>query len=411
MKKKKYIILSLSIYGINGAVQYLYNKITALRTLGYTVILFTGNNGRIIDSLSHIYIPELEEYSHYIISELQYPPVLFGEKKRKVIIDSILRSVCDSESGYLIEANSIATAEWGELLSKELRTPCFWFDLQEKYSFNESEIKFVKKKIKDSAIAGISPESFPLMTKGSVSKGVFFKAYCSNTIQDVPFNIPNDVLLSDYRIGIIGRLNKPFVYPTLVTIRNYMTHHSESRFSLVLIGGAPQKDLERIRSQFSGLKNISLFITDYIYPVPQKLVKCVDVFVSSSGSAVATMREGVPTIVIDADSNKPIGILDYTINSDTYGEETYNLEDLLDDILYKKSLKECEKKGMEEDYKAFDYVQEVWLQIEYVMKAKYSPYNINEIRPNNKYYRLLQIIARVFGSRCLDRVRRFVHWK
>ena len=408
-KNRKYILLTLSIFGINGSVQYLYNKVMTLRGLGYEVFLFSGNNGKIIESLSKIYVTQLSEYKDLILSELQYPPMMFTKKKTEKIVNHIVDMVGDLEAEFYIEANSIATAEWGELLSSRLKAPCFWFDLQESYNYSTSEKEYVRYKLANHAIAGIAPESISHMLDEESFTSICFKAYCSNSVQDVIFNIPKFVQEANIRIGIIGRLNKPYVYPILQSVKNYIMDHDNMIFSVVLIGGAPRQDILQIESIFQEIKNVKLYITDYIYPIPRTLIKCVNLFISTSGSAMASMREGVPTIVVDASTNLPIGVLDYTIDNDMYGNATYELDKLMNDILFGGFCENHSKLGMQEQFEIYDYRKDVQTQIEYIKNINHIPYQVNGIIPSRKYYRIMSFFVRIFGISFLDMIRNQVH--
>lgn len=406
MKRKYYIILSWSIYGINGAVQYLYNKVNALKRLGFNVMLFTGNSGKVINSLSKIYISDLKVFSDFIIPELQYSPMMFSERKRNQVISKMFNIVIQPETEYIIEANSISTAEWGELISQKLFAPCFWFDLQESYSLTSSEIEFVRFKVSNNSIAGIAPESISLMLKQPNVDTVCFRAYCSNSVQDVEYSIPDYILNANVRIGIIGRLNKPFIIPTLNKLKGYMQSKKNLSFAIVLIGGAPKLEIQRINTIFKNIDNINTYITDYIYPIPRNLIKINDLFISTSGSAVASMREGVPTVVIDANSNIPVGVLDYTITNDMYGENEYSLDELLDDILFHDFCKTHQKLGLEHGFEKFDYMSEVMTQLDYICKSKLSYYDISKIVPNNKYYFIMSLFCRIIGAKGIDFLRK-----
>lgn len=58
---KKYIILAYNITNIGGEHQYCRNKIVEVTKMGYTPILFSGNNGP-------IYIPELQKFNPHCSS-------------------------------------------------------------------------------------------------------------------------------------------------------------------------------------------------------------------------------------------------------------------------------------------------------------------------------------------------------
>lgn len=415
MKDRTYIILSLSIYGINGAVQYLYNKYKALKKMGYNVLIFTGNPGNIVKQLSKVYITELAEFEKIIIPELQYYPSYFTRSRQDKIVNKIYSIASKMGTEYIVESNSIATAEWGEMLAKKLNAINFWFDLQETHNYTNDEIEFVKFKLDQGLIAGISPESIQLMLKNQIYPGetkISFLAHCSNSVQDTHYEIEREIEDSDIKIGCIGRLNKPYVFVTLQSIIQYICKHDDKMFSVILIGGAPDKDVQTIKYMFEGVCNAHLFITDYIYPIPRNLVREMNVFVSSSGSAVASMCEGVPTIVIDAETKQPFGILDYTVENDVYGENKgISLEKYLDMVLFDDFCISHAKLGLQENFKTFDYCDEVSEQLKYMNKGRRNYYDIHTIKTNKASQIILKMVGLIFGSKVLDRLRRFVYWK
>ena len=66
-----------------------------------------------------------------------------------------------------------------------------------------------------------------------------------------------------------------------------------------------------------------------------------NVFVSSSGSCYVSNSLGIPTIPIDSNDHKPIGVLDRTTKNVIYRdyEPQVELKKLLDDILIKRIYK------------------------------------------------------------------------
>lgn len=415
MNKKVYIMLSLSIFGINGSTQYIYNKCSALEAMGWEVILFTGNTGKTVKQLSKIYIEPLKKYENNIVSELQFAPELFSKCAQNNVLERIKNRIPFDISECIIESSSIETALWGEKLSQVIGRTHFWFDLQENHSYTDEEKDFVEFKMKQHMLAGISKESvLDMLGVDSLSEEymVSFKAYCSNSVQNIDYPIPENVLNSDIRIGFLGRLNKPYVIPALIEIKEYLKNNQDKKFALVMIGGAPESDIVAIKKILNDSDNLYVHITDYIYPIPRNMVKLMDVFISSSGSAVVSMRENIPTIVYDANKLKPIGILDYTLKNDLYSEGNYYLLDkLLNDILKHDYCRIHSSFGLKEAFDEFNYEDEVHKQISYI-KSQIKP-NCYEksIAVKGKKECIQRIIGKLFGVKALLLLRRMKYWK
>ena len=171
---------------------------------------------------------------------------------------------------------------------------------------------------------------------------------CSNTVFDVNHPIVEQVkaLKEDYIIGSVGRLDKPFVIPSLEKLHNFITQHPENSFAIVLLGGSNNPNVVlQINEIFMNLSNCKLYITGFLFPLPKAIFQLIDVFFGTAGSASVARREGCISISIDAIDCQPIGILGQTTNntlSRSSDEPPLDLCELLDDVLYKKKYKRIE---------------------------------------------------------------------
>lgn len=76
-----------------------------------------------------------------------------------------------------------------------------------------------------------------------------------------------------------------------------------------------------MKKVFSKVENVCCYITGFLYPIPLLLLKSLDFGISSSGAVRTLSREGVLTIAVDGNDNKPIGIFGITTNNSLYRTE------------------------------------------------------------------------------------------
>ena len=129
----------------------------------------------------------------------------------------------------------------------------------------------------------------------------------------------------------------------------------EKKYLFLLMGDAPKGSGVSVQIKKlinTKAPNVSVIATGYLYPVPTKLLELCDAFFTSAGSSWVCMRSGVPTITIDGNDFKPIGILDRTTEHTIFrGEEepVQELAELMEEILTEKKYKKeipCYREGL-----------------------------------------------------------------
>ena len=153
----------------------------------------------------------------------------------------------------------------------------------------------------------------------------------------------------------IGRLEKPFVYPMCCDLLAFIKEAPNFHFTVIFLGGSRlRKDKKRIEHLFSEIKNCTLCITDFLYPIPESILKKSDVCISSAGSARVSAKLGIPTISIDCEDYKPIGVVNYTTKNTVKrdNEKIRSLSDWLREILIEKKYKKhwIPPKNVEPDF-------------------------------------------------------------
>lgn len=352
MKKNKlntFIILSPGIWDMGGSQMYTRNKLKFMRECSYKVNLFHSGikNGS-------IFIQDLIKYKSNLISQLNYPAYIFSKKTQGKILSKLINDF-EFSNNIIIESHSIATATWGELLATKVKAKHIIFLLSEKNSIRNLQMfDFLKFKLKRKELAGILEPSLPQLFNGwceiNDNEKYFLNAVCSNVCEDIPYSHLNDIPKSDFIIGSIGRLNKLFLISVINELINYFTKNSNYTFTVLLIGGEAigSNVLDNIKFKLRDLPNVKLFVTGFIFPIPNELVLFSDVFISTSSGCLVSNSLNIPTIPIDYFDHKPIGVYGYTTKNIVYRdkEPLVDLNKLMDDILFEKKFTKTHKTNL-----------------------------------------------------------------
>lgn len=339
---KKYILLTPTISDMGGAQMYIRNKAIVLERQGWVLFVMCGRDDNVV-------ISELKSISHRI-PEINFNPFLFPLKKRERLIKEFKNVILpDNNDEIVIESTCLSESLWGEMFAREIKAKHFIYLLQED-NIIESKLyfDFLSFKLSRHELAAIDQMSLYKMfypwSQISIdeSKRASLPACCTNVVEDIssPFEAKIDSAKFDYRIGVLTRLEKPFLIPTIKKIVDFANNNKENSFILLVIGGSPimNKINKIIRSLKEKTHNLDICITGYMYPVSRSLINKCDVFVSSAGSAYVTYEEGIPTISIDGKDYEPIGVMGYTTNNCLFreNEPIVLLDELLKEVLFDK---------------------------------------------------------------------------
>ncbi len=335
---KYYIFLTPRIGSMGGAQMYVRNKVIDVEKRGYIpiVLFFKENN---------IYITDLCRFNQNLIEELEYNPIFFLDCKRKKILKYISKQLLECRE-CIIESHTPILAMWGELLARTLEFPVIHFTylLSEKVILNKGLFDFLFYKYKKKELVGIKNQTLINAFQPWVDDeiiGYNLLASCSNTYENISCKDSFILPIADYSIGSIGRLDKPFVIPMLDDILKFVNKYRDKTFNLYFIGGGTDDVKLEIEKKLENVLNVNLCITDFIFPIPIDLILCCDVFISSAGSCVVSKNCGVPTIAIDGNDFKAIGILGYTTEECLFrkDEPKVEIDCLLEDVLILKLYK------------------------------------------------------------------------
>ena len=390
MPNKKYVLIVPSVSDMGGAQMYIRNKVLYLRQNQWYVDVVVAQGGR-------VQISELQEFQ-FAIPELAFNIYCYSNKKKKQIVDKIVEKIKDDTAEeFVIESTCISESSWAEAVAKRLGAKHISFLLQEgNVVTNVGMQQFFIFKHHRRELAGIVDTSLITMFAPfhPIPKEDSYKllAYCNNVEADIdsPYIRQVDAIDCDYVVGMLSRLEKPFVMPAIIDFCQYAQIHRDKKFLLLLMGSAPKGSgvLEKLQLLIKArTSNISVISTGYLYPVPTKLLEKCDAFFTSAGSSQVCMYSGVPTIAYDGNDFKPIGIMGRTTMNSLFRGENEPPQDfsiLMDQILieqkYKKEATTYEK-GLP-DFTDF-------LQFLSVTSKEKDYYDVESIRPeSNVDYKL-----------------------
>ncbi len=403
---KYYIIFQPSIKSIGGEEMYTRNKIISAREQGYTPIVIHENKG------SRIFVEELRPFLKNYSILFKLPPSVFPKIILRKVIHKMLSWIPDYNEGEcIIESHEVTGAEWAELLAAHIKAKHLAYMLLEHHCLNEYQYRFFKYKYDRKELVGITSETVPQMFEPYIPniEGYFLKAYCNNTLADIDFDEKLKVGQADYTIGTIGRTNKEYVQPMLKAVIEFILQHKEKYFNFIYVGGAQDKDSEKnVIKKLSNISNLKFYLTGLIYPIPIGLVKQMDVCLASAGSCMISDNCGIPTIAIDGNDYKGIGIFQKTCVHSLFrgeNEPAIELEHFLNEVLIdKKFHKEDKTIFFEPDFtEHWAFVQKMSDKREYydVRKIKYSFRNevlwvaIREYLGNRSYLLITSVLERI----------------
>lgn len=339
-----YIILQPSIRSMGGEEMYTRNKVISAREQGFCPIVLHGGGGE------KVYIDDLKVYEQYEFPEFRYDPCVISRAKKVKLVNGIRELLQDYDAESIIESHEILVAEWGEWLAENLQIRHFAYMLLEQNRIsNQLLYDFFKFKYDRHELAGMARKTIPNMFKkyNNGIEGVYLPAYCSNAYEDIPCPDIYRIRNGYCTIGTIGRTNKKFVQPMIDAVVKFASQHNDIRFNFLYIGGSTNKNSEKnVIRRLSSISNVELTFTGMIFPVPVEMIRQMDVCVASAGSSCVSVYCGVPTISIDSNDCKAIGVVNKTTTNITFrgtGEPPIDIDYLLEEILIRKKYQKEDK--------------------------------------------------------------------
>ena len=337
---KKFVLLTFNYSGMGGAELYARDKLEYMQRKGYESYIFAPKG---YSENTEILIEDLKQFNNGITELLDYYPQQCSPKDIKKTVLFVLEAINYSDSDeVLIESNSFITSCWGELIAQYIQGKNYCFILHE--NFYGDCLEFFEFKLNRKELAGTYDDSLVKMFTGyknlADDQRYYLLATNSQTVKDIQYNDMPDISKYDWIIGGISRLEKPYVEEMLKEISIFASNHKDKRILLILIGSDENPIVRnRIKQIMENSSNVTVFVTGILSPIPRCIFEKADVFVSSATSAQFPACEGVPTITIDGNDYKGIGILGYTTSEDLYhsGEDdVFDVNELLEKVLIER---------------------------------------------------------------------------
>ena len=355
---KKYIIFTGTISDMGGGQMYVYNKQKYVESIGYTPYIFTNRGNNIIINGFH-----LDKVFRY--NCLSIFPFLFSEKKQQKIIKSLMADIGYNEGDEIIvESNTPIISLWGELFTSMTKGKHLAFMIDEHYNINSNWIDFFNFKFKRGELAGNKDSTISRIFSGfkdiENSSDYRLSPLCNNVVQNIDNKIVDKIDTNRLVIGSIGRLDKSYVPSMIKELKIFANNHKNLLIQYVFIGGADKKTEKKVRNSFKSFKNVNLLVTGFIYPIPEKILGKINIFISVAGSATLSWLYNIPTISLDVNDYEPIGVLGYTTKATIYRDKKreFSTSQLLDKIFFENYLSNLvyeKKEKIEVNQNYFDH--------------------------------------------------------
>lgn len=334
---KTYIIIASAIGNMGGGQMYVNNKVNYLRENGWEVAVFFPC------ATKNILLDNLKEFSDNNIPDMNFGLYYVPSFKRNQIVRFVKKKI-DTHGELVIESQTLPLSIWGEYLAKRLGAKHIINCIEEQFAnLNTSQYDFLLFKMRRWEILnfGVGTQKRLFKEKWDDSfllyqNEVSYK--CTNVTSEVEVDIK--FAKSDYTILSIGRLSKPYVPGMVDSICNFAKKHSEKNINVVFVGGSTDGSVENfISKRFSCLSNVNAYLLGYLFPVPISIIKNSNVAIATANSILVTADQDVPTISLDINDYKAIGIYGYTTSNKfmrSVNEPVVEIEDLLEDVLINK---------------------------------------------------------------------------
>lgn len=339
-----YVFLTNTLGGYSGGPSYVRNKTIWLEQKGWTVVAFDSTG----QANAPIMYSELMRFNDNRIKELYYHPSWFTSRRRNGVINKIIsiifKNIKDTTfNDIVIESNTIALSQWGELLSNKLKIKHLIYLLGENVIIKDrNEFLFLNHKYKNNEIFSISPVAFRSLWQNFMKIDDPTRYYWNAMSQTIPIDIDFDfenLSNADYTIAHFGRYKK-YVPNMINEIIIFAKNNCKNYINLIMFGMTSLPD--GLKSALEKCESIRLYFFDSVYPIPKKLFKISDVVIAAAGCALISANEGVKTISYDVQTNFPIGIMRYTTVQHSFNDQVSHkfikpLHILLQDVLIKRS--------------------------------------------------------------------------
>lgn len=407
---KKYIILGWC-GGMGGGNIYTQNKCEAARLAGWTPIV-------IHFSKREVFLESLKKYQKNQIKEMLNPPCYYTSRQQQRIVERMV-SIIDPQPDeeFFVESNGVRNSYWGELLARELKCKHFAFFLEYFFPWHDDNTDFFLFKLNRKELSGISKkkmmELFGNRTDILYDDITIMHASCSNSVDDAEDTIGVDYSKYDIIIGNIGRSSKPYVESLGPEILKFAKKHSDKRILFIIIGGEKESLVaKQLSLLFQDAPNLDYVNTGFIFPIPQNVLKHLDVAIASAGCVGIGVRSGLKTITYADNDTLPYGVMGYDIKDRSLQLKEHcglSLSDLLEGVLFESYCEKFEYKQLYDSAPTNEQTMNTLIKdIEYMTSAESKEYfDTTKIYPQKSIYKLyISTVGKIFP---LSMILRFVN--
>ena len=405
---RTYIIICGFADVIAGGPIYYANKVRYMEQFGWQVIVIPTNNGK------KVLVQGMEKFLGPYVPFILDSPNEYNKKQREILIDYLESFVPKEREKTIIETGTDYTNYWGEALAERINAKHIVIFLDEQNPrVTKDVIDFYKFKYNRHELACITKPVMQNLFKGYMTLDLkecyALRCDCTNVLDDYEHEINSLIPKSDYNIGYIGRLEKPFFSIIVDEFISFCKRNGRKKITVVFFGGAfEQKTVDALEDKFKSLSNVRIFVTGYLFPLPIAALRKMDVFVSGAGSARVAAKAGVLSVQVDMLSYEPLGImLDYTFTNYKKCPIGNKISDYLDWILVHKEPKLPLPLGV--NYKKdWDFVCECFEEhLKFIEQSSSEPayYNLSKLGISLKQ-KMRKIFRSILGLKLYNFLRK-----
>jgi hypothetical protein len=325
---KKYIFFAHSVYGAGGAELYVESKARYLISKGWDVTVFSGDFRSDSELIS---LDGLRKYWTTVNYAFIYPPLYLRKTDLRKVIEWMAEEIGTDCEEVIIESHTNNLSLWGELLAKKLNAKHVCLLLVENYGdYNKRFFEFKQERRE---LACNSYQSFVKLFNNyktiSIDECTILAPVSSYPVINRKSAVIDDIKKYDWNIGSIGRLGKDYIPFMVKQIGEFALKYPNKSIQLILVGDDEHRKnvLGKIQKQLETIPNVSLRHVGALFPIPRSLFSKLDVVVASAGCARISATEKVPTIVIDGNDYRAIGLLGYTTKNTLFRDSVTNIID------------------------------------------------------------------------------------
>lgn len=307
-------MITPEIGNMGGAQMYVQNKVSFFRNKGWSVLVLYYHYSE------KILIPELEVFRDLCFPELAWGVQYIPQVVYRRMVAKIKKTIGETD-GIVIESQLLMLSFWGERLAHSLGGRHIINILEERVtSYGLKELAFFEYKLlrwefmnsDDSTLNRV----FGIHRKDSYEPFKNDVVFVSSNVISDDDTLEYSFGECDYTISSIGRLDKEYILPMFDEIRCFVNKHPDKLFNIIVVGGSTNGDVEeKVKLIFQSAPNVKIYLLGYLFPIPQKILKTIDVGIACANSVLVTSDVGIPTICIDMNDSQAIGIFGQTTNN------------------------------------------------------------------------------------------------